>query len=90
MNILTSTGLKQPPDLDKNVAITTAIPERVRLEIKEKKLHYNELIIRGLESVNKNPAILERLNDLESGNQKLQRKLSEFYNKLVELKADKK
>lgn len=74
-----------PLEDEGKVAIGTTLPRSVYDEIKEKRLHYNELIIRGLDAVNKNPGIMTRLDELEVGNQKLQHKLTDFYQKLFEL-----
>ena len=72
------------------IAISTTLSREIYDKIKAKGLHFNELILLGLNARDKNPAILERLAILETGNDKLQRKLKEFYQKLCELKEAKK
>jgi len=59
------------------IAIGTSIPREVFDEIHAKGLHYNELIIRGLQASKGMPALMGRVGELESGNEKLQAKLSQ-------------
>ncbi len=62
-----------------NGVITTTLPVEIIKEIKERMLHYNELIIIGLQAKKGMPNLLERVRELETGNIKLQKKLGELY-----------
>jgi len=65
------------------VPVSTTISREEFEEIKANNWHYNELIGLGILGKKNNPAILERISELEAGNKKLSAKLSEFYNKLA-------
>ena len=50
---------------------------------KEKGWHYREVFLSGMAALSGNVAILERVNELEEGNKKLQQKLSQFWQQLA-------
>jgi hypothetical protein len=49
------------------------ISEEIMKECKEKGWHYREVFIAGMETKRGMPKMLERINELEEGNAKLQR-----------------
>jgi len=63
-------------EFEKVVAISTTIPFSVYKEIKEQRWHFNELIISGVQTRKGMPNLNGRMQELEDGNQRLQRKLT--------------
>jgi len=65
-------------EYEKVVAISTTIPISLYKEIKENSWHFNELIISGVQQRKGMPQLTDRLGELEEGNQRLQRKLTQL------------
>jgi peptidoglycan hydrolase CwlO-like protein len=64
--------------------IGTSIPDEILAEIKKKGLHYNELIIKGLQATAGMPALLDRANNAEERVSKIVAKLEEVARELYE------
>lgn len=72
-----------------NCQLTLWVDEDIRRECQEKRWHYAEIFLMGMESKRGMPKILERINELEAGNKKLQGALSRYWTQLAEIQNER-
>lgn len=68
------------------VTISTTLSQESIDQIKKARWHYNELIVLGMEAKRNMPHLLERINALERGNEKLQRHVTEVCTELSDMR----
>jgi len=68
-----------------NITITTTVNSEIWKEARNKGVKMSHLIGLGWRAFNDNPQLIARINELESGNLKLQSKLTRLNERLFDL-----
>ena len=65
-----------------NITTSTTISHEAWQQIKLNKWRVNELIMLGISAKMNNPQLIDRIKELEAGNDRLQKRLTSLYNEV--------